>query len=76
LSSDHDHETLVPFQQFIVIGVEANVLFPLQVKFTLYPLLVVTGTAPVIELHVEFMSVALTELQVWPVITHPSGLLY
>ena len=76
LKSDHDHKTLVPFQQSIVIGVVAVALFALHVRLTSYPLVVVTGAVPVIVLHVGLVSSKVTVLHTLPVVTHSTELGY
>lgn len=52
------------------------VLFPLQVRFTLYHVPLDTGADPVMLLQFVFTRGAVTELHVCHVVTPPSGLLY
>ena len=68
------HESVIPLPQLIVIGVEALVLFHLQVTCTLNPLLVVSGADQVILVQLDCTSGRTTESHACPVISTPKVL--
>jgi len=70
------HESVVPFPQSIVTGVVILTLFPLQVRFTLNPLLVVTGAVHVILVQFAGVRGRIFDAHACPVIIAPNASVY